>query len=430
MNGNWEKSLGPQKRAEPLDIDNKPDRETRGANYTHIWWSEGKLRVDITDPDTLVELEYILDGTILRFKDQVAKGGFAGAWFRPRPGQWAVSFADATRARFAAEANGGRPVSRERLKADPALYARYIDWYGEKRAAFLEAVRAYLEANGVKDAIAILDNDESEGGPGLAGRGGLFTDDPAAWEKLLPGKVVDLNDPAILASHLYLRQVVSPAGTWEPWEWQHACPGDDPHHYAALTNVWISMAFHRLFTVNDPLAFDAFRNGNGTDTIVRHYGLNENMVEDADGKLMIGYAIADFERAGRACMMAEVNAMASGDPVNLGYLMGSNFTRGFPGPVQEFNRNFLALPALPSARLDGACDDAEVVLRRIDAGEAGDYYALVHTGWTPKADVRVRFPEGVKRLVAPATGEAFAPGADGAVALSLQPWQLLALRAE
>ena len=47
-----------------------------------------------------------------------------------------------------------------------------------------------------------------------------------------------------------------------------------------------------------------------------------------------------------------------------------------------------------------------------------------------KADVRVRFPEGVKRLVAPATGEAFAPGADGAVALSLQPWQLLALRAE
>ena len=206
---------------------------------------------------------------------------------------------------------------------------------------------------------------------------------------------MDLNDPAILASHLYLRQVVSPAGTWEPWEWQHACPGDDPHHYAALTNVWISMAFHRLFTVNDPLAFDAFRNGNGTDTIVRHYGLNENMVEDADGKLMIGYAIADFERAGRACMMAEVNAMANGDPVNLGYL-----------------------------------DDAEVVLRRIDAGEAGDYYALVHTGWTPKADVRVRFPEGVKRLVAPATGEAFAPGADGAVAFSLQPWQLLALRAK
>ena len=431
VNGNWEKSLGPQKRAEPLDLDNKPDRETRGANYTHIWWSEGKLRVDITDPDTLVELKYILDGTILRFTNEVARGGFAGAWMRPRPGHWAIGFGDATRARFAEEANGGKPVSRADLKADRALYDRYIGWYGEKRAAFMDAIRAYLETNGVKDAIAILDNDESEGGPGLKGRGGLFTDDPETWKALLPGKpVVDLNDPSIRSEHLFLRAVESPAGTWGPWEWQHACPGDDPAHYASLTNVWIAMAFHRLFTVDDPVAFDAYRNGNGTDTIVRHYGLNENMVEDADGNRILGYAIADFERAGRACMMAEVNAMASGDPVNLGYLMGSNFTRGFPGPVQEFNRNFLALPALPSKRVDGACDDAEVVLRRIDAGEAGDYYALVHTGWTPKADVRVRFPEGVKRLVAPATGEAFAPGADGAVALSLLPWQLLALRAE
>ena len=421
--------LGPQKRAEPLDMDNKP--KDHGINYTHIWWSDGKLRVDITDPDTLAEFQYILDGTVLRFGEQVRRGAFAGVVLRPRPGEWAVGFGDATRARFAEEANGGKPVSRADLKADRALYDRYIGWYGEKRAAFMDAIRAYLETNGVKDAIAILDNDESEGGPGLEGRGGLFTDDPETWKALLPGKsVVDLNDPSIRSEHLFLRAVESPAGTWGPWEWQHACPGDDPAHYASLTNVWIAMAFHRLFTVDDPVAFDAYRNGNGTDTIVRHYGLNENMVEDADGNRILGYAIADFERAGRACMMAEVNAMASGDPVNLGYLMGSNFTRGFPGPVQEFNRNFLALPALPSARLDGACDDAEVVLRRIDAGEAGDYYALVHTGWTPKADVRVRFPEGVQRLVAPATGEAFAPGADGDVAFSLRPWQLLALRAE
>ena len=430
VNGNWEKSLGPQKRAEPLDVDNKPDKEERGANYTHIWWSEGKLRVDVTDPDTLVELKYILDGTILRFKDQVAKGGFAGAWFRPRPGQWAVSFADATRARFAEEVCGGRPVSREYLKANPALYGRYIDWYGEKRAAFLDEIRAYLETNGVKDAIVILDNDESEGGPGLAGRGGLVTDDPETWKALLPGKpIVDANDPALLADHLYLKDVTAPAGTWEPWEWQHACPGDDPHHYAGLTNVWISMAFHRLFTVNDPLAFDAFRNGNGTDTIVRHYGLNENMVEDAEGKRLIGYAIADFERAGRACMMAEVNAMASGDPVNLGYLMGSNFTRGFPGPVREFNRNFLALPALPSKVVEGACDDPEVVVREIDctAQGAGVYLAVVHTGWTPKADVVVRVP-GLSGRLADVDGRAFEVR-DGAVRIpALKPWQLLTLR--
>ena len=430
--GPWERSLGYQKRPEPLDPDNKPGREERGANYTHIWWSEGKLRVDVTDPDTLVELEYILDGTILRFTNEVARGGFAGAWFRPRPGQWAVSFSDATRGRFAAEANGGAAVSRADLKADKALYDRYIDWYGAKRAAFLEAVRAYLETNGVGNAVVILDNDASEAGPGMKGRAGVFTDDPAAWEKLAPGRAVDLGDPAILADHLFLQATTSPAGTWGEWEWQHACPGDDPAHYASLTNVWISMAFHRLFTVDDPAAFDAYRNGNGTDTIVRHYGLNENMVEAVDGKRLLGYAIADFERAGRACMMAEVNAMANGDPVNLGYLMGSVYTRGFPGPVQAFNLNFLALPALPSEKLGGACGDAEVVLREIDCTGrgAGRYYALVHTGWTAKAGVRVRFPAGVDALVAPATGETFRPGPDGAFAFDLLPWQLLALRAE
>ena len=79
-------ALGPQKRAEPLDIDNKPDRKARGANYTHIWWSEGKLRVDITDPDTLDELKYILEGTIIRFKDQVEKGAFVGAQSFPASG--------------------------------------------------------------------------------------------------------------------------------------------------------------------------------------------------------------------------------------------------------------------------------------------------------------------------------------------------------
>ena len=100
--------------------------------------------------------------------------------------------------------------------------------------------------------------------------------------------------------------------------------------------------------------------------------------------------------------------------------------------MQEFNRNFLALPALPSKPLAGACDDAAVVVREIDctAQGAGRYFAVVHTGWTPKTGVGVRFPDGVAKLVAPATGETFAPGPDGAVSFDLQPWQLLALHAE
>ena len=432
-------SLGSQKRAEPLVLENKPEREKHGANYTHIWWSDGRLRVDITDPDTFDELCYVLEGTILRFSQQVKEGRFAGAWFRLRPGEWPVSFADATRARFAEEANGGQVVSRADLTRDKGLYARYVDWYGVRRADFCERLRRYLADNGVKDAIVILDNDPSEVGPGLAGRSGVITDDPARWKALVdPKRVIDLADPSLVGDHLCLKSRLSPAPTWGPWEWQHACPADDPQHYRALARTWISLAFHRLFSVNDPLAFETYRNGSGTCTLVRHYGLNENMVRDADvndkgAQAIIGYAMADFERAGRACMMSEVYAMANGDPVNLGYLMGSNYTRGFPGPVREFNRNFLALPALPSTVVKGACEDPEVVLREIDCAKLGvkaKYYALVHVGWTAKRDVTVKIPGATGAVTFAASGAA-RPLTRGVLSFAaLEPFQLVALRAD
>ena len=413
-------SLGPEKRAQPLNGE---------ANYTHITWSEGKARVDITDPDTLEDLEYVLEGTIVRFKDEIAKGGFLGAWFRPRPGQWPVSFADATRERFGREENGGNTPSRADLQNNRALYDRYIAWYGKKRAEFLDQIRKYLESNGVKNAVVLLDNEASEPGRGLADRGGMVTDDPASWRTILPGKpVVDVNDPTIVSQHLYLKSLRTPSSTWGKFEWQHACPGCDPEHYQKLKNVWIALPFHNLFSVNDPGAFDAYRNANGTDTIVRHYGLNEHMVKDAGGQRLIGYAIADFERAGRACMLSEVNAMANGDPVNLGYLMGSNFSRGFPEPVREFNLNFLALPALPSKKLDGACADPEVVVRRIDCTPYGKgaYYEVVHVGYTGKRDVQVRFPSGI-RQVTDINGRIYPVNKGVATLPVLKPWQLLTL---
>ena len=412
--------LGPQKRAEPLDITNKPN--DRGINYTHIWWSEGKLRVDITDPDTLAELEYILDCTVFRFKEQVEKGGFLGVLMRPRPGQWAIGFGDATRARFAKEENGGQAVSRADLKANKELYNRYIAWWGKKRAAFMAELRDYLEKGGVKNAVAILENDDSETGYPLKDGGSLTTDDLAAAQAKLPGKkVVDVNDPSVVGDHRYLQSLKTPAGTWGCWEWQHASPACDPEDYQGLKNVWISMPFHALFTVTDPACFDAFRNGNGTDTLIRHYDLNEGTL---DG--LTGYAMADWEHAGRACMIAEVNAMANGDPVNLGYLMGSNYTRGFPGPVQEFNLNFLALPALPSKVVPNAAKGSNVVVREIDAGAAGKYYAVVHTGYRPQKGVQVRFP-GAKQALLAASGKPL-PLKNGVATLDLKPWQLLAVR--
>ncbi|MBR1609290.1 MAG: hypothetical protein IJ678_06710, partial [Kiritimatiellae bacterium] len=414
-------TLGQQKRTEPLG-----DR----PNYTHISWSEGKLRVDITDPDTLEEFKYILDGTILRFTGQLGK--FAGAWLRPRPGEWAVGFGDATRARFAEEANGGRAVSKADLRNDRALYERYVAWWGEKRAAFCEAVRKHLEDGGVKGAIAVLDNDDSESGYGLSGKGGVYTDDRDFWERAGVTDVTDRDDPDILRNHLFLKSLRSPGGDWGGWEWRHASPACDPEHYKDLRNVWISMTFNRLYTVEDPAAFDAFRNGNGTDTLVRHYGLNENMVYKKTGKdesPLVGYAIADVERAGRSCMMAEVAAMAHGDPVNIGYLMGSVFTTGFPMPVREFNQNFLALPALPSRVVERACADPEVTLREIDCRKwgKGRYFALVHTGKTPKRNVAIRFPDGVSGVVACAFGSR-APTPGGVLTMpELRPWQLFAL---
>ena len=141
--------------------------------------------------------------------------------------------------------------------------------------------------------------------------------------------------------------------------------------------------------------------------------------------------MADWEHAGRACMIAEVNAMASGDPANIGYLMGSNYTRGFPGPVQEFNRNFLALPALPSKRLDGAADKPDVTVRLIDcsAKGAGRYFAVVHTGYTGKKGVKVKVPADVKALT-DIDGRRYAVQDGVATIPELLPWQLLTLWAK
>ncbi len=425
--GDPSESLGPQKRAEPLDMDNKPDRATKGANYTHIWWTDGSLRVDITDPDTIEELKYVLEGTIIRYAEQVEKGGFVGALMRPRPGQWAVGFSDKTRERFAKEANGGKSVSRDDLKRDKALYERYIAWWGEKRAKFMDEIRRYLEENGVKNAIAILENDDSETGRFLADADGMVTDDPAAWKARLPGKkFTDINDPRLVKDHLFMKSLRSPSGTWGPWEWQHASPACDPEHYAKMRNVWIALPFHALFTVTDPACFSAFGNADGTETIIRHYDLNEGTLDD------LGYAMADWERAGRACMLSEITAVANGDPVNLGYLMGSNYTRGFPGPVREFNQNFLALPAVKSSVVKGACSDPEVVLREIDCsgfGVKAKYYALVHTGLTEKHDVTVRLPKGAKGSVEFLAYGRTRPLKNGALEFrKLKPLQLIAIR--
>src|SRR5690606_37261779 len=86
--------LGFERRAQPLKGD---------GPYTHITWAE-KATADLTDPDTLADFKRFIDETILKFKDEA---DFVGAWIRPRVSSLPISFADRTRERFAAEANGG-----------------------------------------------------------------------------------------------------------------------------------------------------------------------------------------------------------------------------------------------------------------------------------------------------------------------------------
>ena len=397
-----------------------------GKSYTHVWWTEN-ANLDVTDPEALAATCELLDGSLLRFR---TKADFAGALFRTRNSQWPVGFGDATRARFAREANGGRAVSRDDLRGDRALYDRYLAWWHLKRAEFLAKVQRHLADNGLPESVVILDAEPSESGPGIPG-GGVLTDDKAYLSRICAAAGVKAPKAVTVeeADGLYLRGRREPAATWGEWEWQHAVPADDPENYAKAAHVYLAMPVNRLYSVADAKAHDAYRNGTGTETLIRHYSLNENMQEDAGGRRICGYAIADFERAGRASMQIEVEAMAKGDPVNIGYLTGSCFARGFPGPVREFNGNFLALPALPSKVVAGACDDPEVVLREIDCTRSGKgrYYALVHVGSTEKHGVRVRIPGRPRSVTFPHYGKS-RPLTDGTLTLkTLRPWQLLAI---
>ena len=125
-----EKGLGNERRAKPL---------TRDDAFSHIKWIES-ANADITDPDTYEDFKKMLEITVLWQRD---KAKFAGIWLRPRS-QLPMGFGDGTRKRFADEANGGVQVSREDLKSDKQLLAKYEQWWFGKRQQFLTAMRDYL----------------------------------------------------------------------------------------------------------------------------------------------------------------------------------------------------------------------------------------------------------------------------------------------
>ncbi len=415
-----QESLGSQRRAKPL---------TRDDAFTHIKWIES-ANADITDPDTYIDFKKMLDLTVI---DLQSKAHFTGIWLRPRS-QLPVGFGPETLKRFAAQANSGTPVTREQLKSDKALYDRYIGWWNTQRRDFLKAMRDHLREKGVKDAFVLFTGCAGEPGRGFGDfEPRFFTDAPAVWQPLLASeahkppqeRTWQVYSPAEVAEKdLYLKALLAPGANWGGWENQHANPADDPRTYQPVEGVMLSHAFNRLYTVSSPKTLDLFRAPSGL-ALVRHYTLNENMMFDAGDQEKLGYFVADFERAGAACMQAEAVAMANGDPTLIGYLCGSNFGRGFPQAVRDFNANFLALPALPSTRLEGTCSDPSVVVRMTDAGKHGTYVAVVNTSWTERNRVRVKLPVS-GRVKALASGATLAHSGDS-VTLDLHPYQLLSL---
>ncbi len=400
-----QRSIGIQKRARTLG---------GGEDYTHITWSE-KANAEITDPECLADAKKVLDATIVRHKDAA---NFLGAWFRTRPSHIPIGFGDATLFRFAVEGNGGIAATREQLKADETLLAKYYDWWFGKRREFLIALRDYLRETVNPQAIILFTADVSEAGTSLPGNL-VVTDDPDTWREIAgqPGheKLQVAAYAGVADSGQYLTALLSPRMTWGEWEWQHSCPQPDPQRYRDTDGVLMTYSFNRAYTVSDPQAFEAFRTPTGL-AIVRHHFLNENELDEK-----AGYFVADVERAGPYCMLGEARAMAYGDPRYIGYLASNCFNRGFPHYVRAFYAAFLSLPALPSHLLEGAASDPEVIVRAIPTEDHGTYLAIVNTGLTPKPQVTVTLPSN--QAVDATTGEPLRTEGDR-LELSLGPCEL------
>ena len=380
------KGLGNERRAKPL---------TRDDAYTHIEWIEAS-NADLTDPDTFEDFKKMLDLTVVR---QAKKAPFVGIWLRSR-GQMPMSFADATLARFANEANDKKTITRQNLIADKALLQRYETWWFGKRRAFLDAMRDYLVANGVANPIVMFTPVTSEPGVSFSGWDKRFvTDDAKFWTPILNGALGKDDKPtAILTPQqvaqqdLYGQGLVAPPNTWGGWEWQYSNPQADPQTYKNDAGVLMTHAFNRAYTVASSKTFDEFR-GQDRLALLRFYSLNENMMFDKAEQEKLGYFVADMESAGPYCMLGEVRAMANGDPTEIGYLSGSNFTRGFPEYARAFNTAFLALPALPSRVVPNASSDAEIVVREITTPNGGTWYAVINTGLEAKSNLKIKLPK-------------------------------------
>jgi len=277
-------------------------------------------------------------------------------------------------------------VTREMLKKNKNLYKRYLDWWFDKRKAFLIAMRNYLRnAGGIQDAVLLYTADHTESGKTHHAWGykhHILTDDLDKWD--------DYNYPAFklndyIKKDWHLEAMLLPENTWGEWEWHHSVPPPDPDNYKDVEGVMMTYTFNKAYTVGSEKAFETFTTPSGL-AMIRHYCLNEDGIEGT------GYFVADIDWHGPYTVLAEARAMAYGNPRYMGYLASSAFNRAGLAYVRDFNANFLALPALPSTILEKASKNDDIVVREIPTDRHGTYLAVVNTALTNKKNVKISLP--------------------------------------
>ena len=395
------------------------------SNQSYVY----NAMADLTLPETLVDLEDLLDLTILRFKD---RGNFLGAWIRSRGGM-PVGFSDKTIALFNRET--GRSITRAQLYnngayADTTLYKAYREWWYGKRRDLFVSLQSHLAAGGLPGAKLFYHSTGGEDGVAV-GTGVIESVDPdtlyrgQTWRQMTGRS--GTTSLAEMASK-YREGLARDGSNWGSIEVCHASPHPDPEHYSSLPDVALSYPFNCIHTVagSDPAA--GFRNASGDLVMARHYSLDEFCANDfarPEGQQsIVGYYTSDMDHAGRAVMCAETMAMAVSDPTILGYLFGSNLDRLDAPYVREFNLNFLSLPATNSTvLLGGTCADPVTVRRWTTS--AGSYWAVINVTARPVSGAyglqtaKTRVWRTVDWREEEVSG--------GSVALALEPYQMICL---
>ena len=415
-------SLGAQRRTRKLwyGVNNVCGNT---LNYTCVTWTEG-FSADVTDPDTLTDLERIMDRAVIRLRNSA---DFLGVWFRMRQSKLPISFSPETLARY----NADTPAQQRtlvQLRNDESSRASYYDWWFGKRRGLLVAVRDYVRAGlGNPDAQVHFTAFNSEPvpvayeTPASSNMTTLVTDDVAWWNTYAASLGTD-PDPQV--------------SNWYRWQWggytptqaltqrqhrnglfmhipvpangpeeEHSTPPPDPLRYTSTDGISMTLPIGTsLYTVDDKALFAEFTS-NGGQTLTHFYPLNEDNgqslttadppctqhwgvseAEPFQGR--VGYTAVAVDRAGPYVTLPEARALANGNPVNIGYLESSSFSRGEPAYVRRFNRALLSLPALAATTLANAASDTAVVVREI-VSNAGTYYAVINTALTAKTGVTV-----------------------------------------